>query len=261
MALREAGVRSFMDFECGGYAPGTAEEIVARFAAEECPDEEKTLGEIAAARSPLPAAQEHTRRGWELFDKGFGLLPIGLGKSEQSLYSGRVGFAWSLCIATPLLPKLIGGDRHHELHYFSPYNFFTPQSAPRLGTHFLRVLALWQEASTELALASALAPDSEAAERDVLTAKAHVISMTSVMHCVMAPGLLATTPESFPDLLKSEIEITRRFAAVVNAHPWIWGNHCWHPHQTPLSQRLGLGEISQGTNAFAFKIRTMETAL
>lgn len=261
MALRKAGVRSFMDFECGGYAPGTAEEIVARFAAEECPDEEKTLEVIAAARSSVPAAQEHTRRGWELFDQGFGLLPIGLGKPEQAIYSGRIGFGWSLCIATPLLPHLIGGERRHEIHWFSPYNFFTPQSAPRLGTHFLRVLAIWQEAATELTVASALAPDSEAANRDALAAKAHALSMFSVVHWAMAPGLLDTNPEVFSDLLKSEIEITRRFAGLVNAHPWIWANHCWHPHQTPLSQRLGLGKIPPGTDAFAFKIRTMEAAL
>jgi len=247
-----------MDFECGGYAEGTAQEVVAAFAVEESPDLKKTLSNIAAARSPSPAAREHTLRGWKLFDEGFGMLPIGLGKTDRIIFSGRIGFAWSLCIATPLLPHLIGEDRLHEIHFFSPYNFFTPRMASRLGMHFLRVLSSWREAATELAIAAALAPESEVAARDSLSAEAHVLAVSSVLNWAIAPGLLATTPEAFPDLMRSEIETTQRFASLVKAHPWLWVNHCWHPHQTPLSQRLGLGEISWDKDAFAAKVQAME---
>ena len=260
-ALRQAGVRSFMDFECGGFAPGSAGDIVAAFAREETPEEAITLQKIAADRSSDAEAQRHTLRGWEAFDKGFGLLPIGLGKTEQALFSGRVGFAWSLSVATPLLPHLLGGDRQHDLHWFSPYNFFTPLSASRLGLHFLRVLTHWQTAATALAQASALAPRSEMSTRDAVSAEAHVISLTSVLHWALAPSLQATNPAVFADLMRSEIETTQRFAELVKGHPWVWANHCWHPHQTPLSQRLGLGSIPGGTDAFSFKIQTMHSHL
>ncbi len=261
MTLRKSGVISFLDFECGGYSLGTAQDIVRILDGAESPTEEQTLSQLAAERSHSAEFQSHTLHGWRSFDRGFGLLPIGLSDPEQLQFSGRFGFAWSMCIATPLLPQFIGQDRHHEIHWFSPYNFFTPKSSTRLAFHFSRVLADWQQSSLDLAIAAALAPESQLASRDAVSARAHVLSVLSVLNWAAAAQMKSADPRLFPDLMAAEIHLTEKFADLVARHPWIWANHCWHPHRTPLSQRFAGVPRANSPDAFAAKIEIMQREL
>ena len=257
-ALQKAGVCGFLDFECGGYSKGTAEDVVRLCQEEPDSSEVALLERLAAERSDDPEVRAHTVRGWQAFDLGFGVLPVGLGGTGRKMFSGRIGFSWSLCIATPLFPEYIGEERRHEIYWWSPYNLFSPSLAPRLGFHFLKVLTHWQEADRALSIAAALAGTSESAQRDAIAARAHLLSLRSVVNFCQAPVLQQSHPELLPDLMRNELEVTRQFVALYREHPWIWVNNCWHPHRTPLSQKLGLGVHPAGTDAFEIKLKAME---
>jgi len=139
--LREAGVTRFLDYECGGHAEGSNEEAVAVFASDPNLEEQELLRRVAARVYRNPAAHADAVEGWQRFDEGFGKLPIGLGATGSPQFSGRFGFAWPMCLATPLVADAFAAkDRWHDVFWFSPYNFFTFATAPRLLVHFTGVL-------------------------------------------------------------------------------------------------------------------------
>jgi hypothetical protein len=260
--LSDHGVRRFLDFECGGHCPGGGEETVALFNADPELEEEPFLAALAERMYRRPPARPWAVRGWQAFDRGFGQLPIGIGGTGIRLFSGRFGFAWSVCIATPLVQSLFDGDRWQAIHFFSPYNFFSKDLSPRLEMHFLQVLAEWEESSRCLATANALEGETPVAVREAVSAKAHTLSVLSVLNwCTAAKLAGEASSGTFKDLCRLEVERTQEFADLCRAHPWIWDNNCWHPQQTPLSQR-GVGYDSRRfRNAFEAKLAVMRAAL
>lgn len=261
--LAKQGVRRFLDFECGGHCKGSGEEAVALFNQSSKLSEPVFLRRLAGRMYRSPQARRAAIAGWRAFDEGFGKLPIGLGGTRSPGYSGRVGFAWSMCIATPLLPHMFGGERRHEIHWFSPYNFFTAEAAPRLEFHFLQVLAHWQEAAKDLAVAAALDGSSESSVREAVAAQAHLLSMRSVLHWCLGVQLAgnASKQGSFRNLMRAEVVLTEEFMSLRDAHPWIWANNCWHPHLTPLSQKGIADGLAKHKDTFTAKIKVMKKAL
>ena len=261
--LAKHNVRRILDFECGGHGAGSGEEAVALFNQHPRLSESMFLTRLAGRMYRSPQARAAAIAGWRNFDDGFGKLPIGLGGTGTPLYSGRFGFAWSMCLATPLLAHLFGGDRHHEIHWFSPYNFFTARSAPRLEFHFLQVLARWQEAARHLVVAEVEDDHTAASVREAVAAQAHVLSIRSTLHwCLGAQFSCAKSkPRLFTDLMRAEVALTREFVTLRIAHPWIWDNNCWHPHRTPLSQRGIARGLANHKNTFQAKLAIMQKAL
>lgn len=260
--LAKHGVRRILDFECGGHCEGSGEEAVALFDRYPTVSEPVFLEKLAARMYRSAPARRAAIAGWQAFDDGFGKLPIGLGATGNPGYTGRFGFAWSMCIATPLLKRLFGGEREHAIHWFSPYNFFTHQSAPRLEFHFLQVLACWQEASHHLAVASALDGHTATSEREAIAAQAHLLSIRSVLHWCVGAQLPSSPLQSkvFDELMRAEMALTVEFMNLRKAHPWIWDNNCWHPDRTPLSQRGIARGLANNTDAFRGKLVVMRTA-
>ena len=259
--LAEEGVHRFLDFECGAHCAGSLEETVRLFGAEPGLGEDAFLDELAASMYSRPEARSWAVRGWRSFDRGFGLLPIGLGQTGCRMFSGRFGFAWSMCIATPMVRAAYGvSDREHEFHWFSPYNFFNRPLAPRLEIAFRQVLEQWVESSRCLAVADALEGGSPASAREAAAAEAHVLSAFSVLNwCAAAIAAHpdgGARPDRFDGIIEGEISLTRRFIAHLRAHPWVWANNCWHPHRTPLSQK-GLGFLPEDGDTFQAKLRVM----
>jgi hypothetical protein len=166
-----------------------------------------------------------------------------------------------MCIATPIVRAAYGvGDRGHEIQWFSPYNFFNRPLASRLEIAFRRVLEHWVESARCLAVANSLEGSSPASEREAASAEAHVLSVLSVLNwcaaAVAAHSIGGSQPDCFDGIIRGEIALTRRFMALLRAHPWLWANNCWHPDRTPLSQK-GLGFLPEDTDAFQAKLRVM----
>lgn len=257
--LGEMGVDRFLDFECGGHWQGSLEETVRLFPSSGHLTEEAFLAGVADAMYQRSAARPWAVRGWQAFDLGFGHLPIGLGDTGCRMYSGRFGFAWAMCIATPVLKGAFGGgDHEHAIHWFSPYNFFHGQLAVRLEVAFRRVLDQWVEASRCLAIADALEGGSGPSSGEAAAAEAYVICALSALNwCLAATMERPGGPNVyFDELAKSEIDLTRRFQGLLKAHPWLWANNCWHEHRTPISQK-GLGFLPSDKDVFEAKLRIM----
>ena len=260
--LKDHGVSRFLDFECGGHQPGANEETVAVFNQDPDLSEAACLAAVAQRLYRRKPARAAAIRGWQAFDRGFGCLPIGLGDTNCPGYSGRIGFGWSLCIGTPMVRGAFGAtDQGHARHWFSPYNFFNSTLAPRLALHFARTLTHWESASQELARADAIERGTTASQREALVAKAHVLSLRSVLNWCRAAQCAPhhATPGAFDEVCRMEIALTREFQDLIQQYPWLWDNNCWHPHQTPLSQR-GLGlDASRHRNTFDAKLEVMST--
>jgi hypothetical protein len=220
-------------------------------------DETAFLREVAARLYRRPEAREPAVRGWQAFGRGFGNLPIGLGDTGCDQFSGRFGMAWSMCIATPLVRQAIADtDQRHKIHWFSPYNFFRPNLSDRLEACFLRVLANWQVAAQELAVADALEGRTTASRREALSAEGHVVCVFSALNWCEAARVARTSDGAgrFAQSQRLESDLVRRFQALLRQWPGLWDNNCWHPHHTPLSQR-GLGlSLTQHQDAFAAKL-------
>ena len=255
-ALATCGVRQFVDFDCGGHHPGSCEETGALFHENPGIDESALLGEVAARLYHRPEARGPAVRGWQAFGRGFVNLPIGLGETGSSQFSGRFGMAWPMCIATPLVREAISDtDQRHKIHYFSPYNFFRPDLAERLEACLLRVLTDWQAAAQELAVADALEGHTAASKQEALSAEGHVVCVLSALNWCGA-ARVAKKPDGkarFAQSQRLESDLVRRFQGMLRQWPGLWDNNCWHPHYTPLGQRLGLG-LDRYHDAFEAKL-------
>ena len=261
--LRELGVTRFLDYECGGHAEGSDEEAVAIFAEYPKLDEGEFLKKVAARVYRNPAARAAAVEGWRQFDEGFGRLPIGLGDTGSPQFSGRFGFAWPMCLATPLVAGVFADkDRWHEVFWFSPYNFFTFGIAPCLQVHFTSVLEHWQRSLEHLAAADD-AEKTARSGRELAAVEAHVFGARSALNWCAAAALANQHPlpsGTWAVLLEEELRLTKSFQKLLADFPWVWANNCWHPMQTPLHQK-GLGFTSEDTDVFAAKVRILEAAL
>ena len=261
--LRSLGVNKFLDYECGGHAAGSNEEAVSVFAGNPKISEADLLKEVARRLYRWPEAQNAAIEGWRYFDEGFGRLPIGLGGTNSAQFSGRFGFAWPMCLATPLVPEAFAHkDRWHEIFWFSPYNFFTPENAPRIQVHFRHLMERWEHSLDRMALADGI-ESSEASRREYVAVLAHVFGMNSVLNWCSAAVLAEEKP--FPKgtwqvLLADELKLTEAFQELRKQYPWIWANNCWHPEETPLHQK-GIGFSADDDDPFEAKIRILKKSL
>jgi hypothetical protein len=252
---------NFMDFECGAHHPGSGEEAVNVYQHALQISEESFLQNVAKIMYKNEKAQRYAIDGWKAFDNGFGYLPIGLGGSNRNAMSGRMGEAWTMCIATPInFPFLLKDKADGASHWFSPYNFFTTQLSSRLETQFLKVLNYWQEASRLLSMADALEGNTAYSHREAVSAKAHVLGVLSALNWCHS-AMLANTPDRenrFRDIYRSELGLTKEFHALLQQNPWVYDNNCWHPFQTPLSQTEVGFNLKTDRNPFEAKIRIIE---
>jgi len=257
--LAENGVNKFLDFECGGHHAGANEEAVCLFNEQPDLSEDEFFKTLAARTYSKASARDWAIKGWKAFDKGFGLIPMGLGDNNSAGYSGRFGYAWPQCIALPLEQHAFGGERCFKIHWFSPYNFIHIGIVNRLEIFFQQVLTNWQDSARLLGIADALEGRTSFSNSGVVSAQANTLAIISVLNWCLGARLAAnpTNKGSFKDLMIAEIKLTEEFAALVNENPWVWDNNCWHPHATPLSSHT-LGFEGHGyTNVFAAKLEIM----
>ena len=257
--LRRQGVAGFLDFECGGWVPGSANSALKNFV--DNPDRDQATALVAIARDLdlNPQATGHAIAGWNAMDRAWGLLPITLGETGVSGWSSRFGFAWSMAIATPLLMNVGfgGSDRGHAIHWFSPYHFFNLSTGPRVAVCFQRVLAPMTEALHELALAAGFS-GNEILRREAVAAQALVWSVQSALLWCAAPERAAAGPVAFAPLRAQAIDLATRMRALRQANPWVWTNNCWHQDRTPQSQRGLAAGLADHPDCFTAAISAME---
>jgi hypothetical protein len=262
-SLRSVGVTSFLDYECGGHNAGSNEEAVAVFSQNPSCSESILLQNVAQRLYRNATAQAHAIQGWIDFDRGFGELPVGLAGTGIAQFTGRLGFAWPMCVATPLVPSAFADrDRKHDVFWFSPYNFFTFSGSPRLRIHFVRVLKLWN-ASLRCMQAADRLESTENSRREAIAMEAHYLGVRSVLNWCAAAELARVQPtaqSAWDQLFEDELTTTREFQSLLGQYPWVWANNCWHPAQTVLRQKL-IGFTSEDRDPFAAKVRILESAL
>jgi len=260
----DLGINKFLDYDCGSHISGTTnEDAIGIFNLKPTISEDALLEILAAKRYTNKKAMTLAIKGWKAFDKGFGYIPMGLGDTKNPDWSGRFGFSWTLCMATPIIPANFGKDeRWHEFFWFSPYNFFRPETAQRVEIQFHKMILYWQEASMYLEAAADLEGTIKS-NFDACAAKAHLMCAMSALHFCTGANLSAIPDnKSFKDLLLSEIELVTKFNDFYKQHPWIYDNSCWHPQFTPLAQRKTWGD-KEGwrygyRNPFEAKIEVMK---
>jgi len=261
--LRAFGVRRFLDYECGGHNAGSNEEAVAVFGEDPNVSDDELLKRVAERLYRDAGAQADAIEGWKRFDAGFGKLPMGLGETGSPGFTGRFGFGWPMCLATPLVLEAFGDkDRWHQIFWFSPYNFFCFGPAPRLQVHFQRVMADWKASLDHLSRADGI-ENTEASRREQVAVRAHVLGAQSVLHWCTAAGLAVQHPVaagSWKVLLADELDLTREFQELRQGYAWVWANNCWHPGATPLHQKH-LGFTAEDRDPFVAKLRIMGAAL
>jgi len=257
-------VPNFMDFECGAHHPGSGEEAVNVYQHDPLLSEDEFLMKVAGIMYTNAKARNLAIDGWKVFDKGFGYLPIGIGRNNRIQMSGRMGEAWTMCIATPIdLNTLLKDKKDGEVHWFSPYNFFTRELSSRLETQFLKVLYEWQKSSELLSAANEQEGNTDYSHREAISARSHCLGVLSALNWCHA-ATLADTPDRekrFRDIDQLEFEVTKEFNNLLKHNAWIYDNNCWHPFQTPLSQQ-GIGfDLKTDRNPFEVKIRIIEKYL
>ena len=219
------------------------------------------LKRVAAGIYKSPEARALAIDGWHSFDDGFGQLPIGIGETNCSQFSGRFGFAWTMCIATPLVREAFGdSDQKDRIHWFSPYNFFNRSLVDRLEMHFLRIQSCWQRAAASLAAAAALDGNRARSSHESIAAQAHVLGVASALNWCDACRYARdrALQSSFADVARTEMDLTRQFLDLSSQYDWVWNHICWHPHQTPMSQkRLGFERVKTH-NTFEAKLEIMQ---
>jgi hypothetical protein len=261
---RKVQCDKFIEFECGGHWDDSNEEAYTVFNEEPGISQSGLLKKVAAAIYKSPEAHKLAIAGWQSFDEGFGQLPIGLGDTNCSQFSGRFGMSWTMCIATPLVREAFGNsDQKDRIHWFSPYNFFMSPLVDRLETHFLRVQNSWQRAAALLAAAATPDGNSVRSSHESIAAQAHVLGVASALNWCNACRY-ATRPaleSSFADVVRTETDLTRQFLDLSSQHVWVWNHICWHPHQTIMSQKhLGFEDV-ETHNTFEAKLAIMQKNL
>lgn len=259
---RQVQCDKFFEFECGTHWADSNEEAFAIFNAIPEISQNDLLEKVASIIYTQPEARKLAIAGWRQFDEGYGRLPIGLGKTNCSAISGRFGFACTMCIATPLVREAFSDtDQGHRIHWFSPYNFFNRTLVDRLETQFLQVQSHWQQAETCLRVAAALDGDSIRSRHEAIAARAHVLGVASALNWCNACRYSGnpTLKDSFEDVVRAEIDLTQQFLALSSPDDWVWNNCCWHPHQTPMSQKFLGFEGLKTHNTFEAKLTIMRS--
>ena len=257
---RKIGCDKVLEFECGSHWDDSNELAFAIFQADPGISQDDLLNRVAARIYKREDARKFAIAGWRAFDEGFSYLPVGVGDTNCKQISGRFGYAWTMCIATPLVREVFGdSDQKHFIHWFSPYNFFNSTLVDRLETQFLRTQSHWEQALQCLTAASALEGDSPKSKHEAIGAEGHLLGVVSALNWCNACRY-ARTPsraQDFNDLALLEINVTKRFRELSSTNVWLWNNICWHPHQTPMSQ-IGLGFEGLTTrNTFDAKLQIM----
>ena len=258
---RKVQCDKMIEFDCGGHWDDSNEEAYAVFNAEPGISQPDLLEKVAAAIYKTPEAQKLAITGLQSFDEGYGQLPIGIGQTNCSQFSGRFGLSWTMCIATPLVREAFSNsDQEEHIHWFTPYNFFIGPLVDRLETHFLRVQNSWQRAAALLEAAATLDGDRVRSSHEAIAARAHVLGVASALNwcnaCryAMDPALKS----SFADVVRTEMDLTRKFLDLSSQYVWVWNHICWHPHQTIMSQRhLGFEGVKTH-NTFEAKLAIMQ---
>jgi hypothetical protein len=258
---RAVGCDKLVEFDCGGHWDDSNEQAYTVFNAEPDISRGALLERVAANFYRTGAARNLAIAGWKAFDEGFGYLPTGLGHTNCLGATGRFGFAWTMCIATPLVREAFGdADQGERIHFFSPYNFFNSTLVDRLETQFLRVQTRWQLAARLLTAASKLEGDTTRSSHEAVAAQGHGLGVASALNwcnaCRYARS--ATLALGFEDVIQTEIELTQQFHALSSNNVWLWNHICWHPHQTPMSQQhLGFEGLTT-QNTFEAKLEIMK---
>jgi hypothetical protein len=267
--LREKGIRSTLEFECGGHGTSINQEAVALFNDRPDLNQDAFYTELAARTYRSPRARAHAINGWKAYEAGHGALPVTLGQTGLHPVSiaGRMGVGVAMCISTPLdFTEIRDEDAKWEIHWFSPYNFITTKLADRFLIHFTKVLSRWQESNLHLNLADELEGRSLISHQAAVSASAHVLSTLSIINWCNAAILkrAGTNAGRFVDLARNEIALTEQFYQISRENPWLYHNSCWHPDYTPLSQKIkGLSTelVRPGVSAFEVKMKLMRESL
>ena len=228
--MREAGVRGWVDYDCGGIHEGLMLDLVSVVQHAPNASVQEWLDLLAEKRYQSPKAVESALATWQAFDRAVEFLPVVLDFKSIRNYSGRFGIAMGLVPMMPFLPERARQAKDFEQKYFwfDPHNFLTQEALPAMRHCISRALEFAQKGLELMRAVTAQAQSLSHAKFDEVMARLAVLAWQSISNFfAWATGVQGDQTIPLANVIRDEIEVTRRYRELQNHPEFEVGNMMW----------------------------------
>ena len=281
--MREAGVRGWVDYDCGGIHEGLMLDLV--FVVQHNPNAsvQDWLRLLSQKRYQSPKAVESALATWEAFDRAVEFLPVVLDFKSIRSYSGRFGIAMGLVPMMPFLPERArqAKDFEQEYFWFDPHNFLTQEALPAMRHCMSRALEFGQKGLelSKVVTAQASPQSLSNAKFDEAMATLAVFAWQSVANFfAWATGVQGDESIPLAKVIRDEIKVARRYRELqirpeleVGNMMWAWQRELARCIPQAATDTYDCSKLSKGSvdrpfpqmagNYYAWKIAGLEAQL
>jgi hypothetical protein len=230
--MRQANVRGWVDYDCGGIHEGLLLDLVAVVQHNPGASSEEWLRLLAAKRYGKGRSSEAALAVWQAFDHGVSFFPVVLDFHSIESFSARFGIAMGLVPMHPFLPERArrGQDAREEYFWFDPHNFLTPEAIPVVRQCMAKALESAQQGlALSNKLVSQVPPEFVAnAKFDEIMATLTVFSWQSIANFFeWAAAVQGDKSVALAGVIRNEIETTRRYRELQILPELEVGNMMW----------------------------------
>jgi hypothetical protein len=230
--MRQANVRGWVDYDCGGIHEGLMLDLVSVVQHNPKASVQEWLHLLVEKRYQSPRAIESALSTWQAFDRAVEFLPAVLDFKSIRGYSGRFGIAMGLVPMMPFLPERArqAKDFEQEFFWFDPHNFLTQEALPAMRHCMSRALEFAQQGlQLSKTLTSQASPQSrQNAQCDEAMATLTVLAWQSISNFFSwAAGVQGDKSVPLVNVIQDEIEVTRRYRELQVRPELEVGNMMW----------------------------------
>ena len=228
--MREAKVKGWVDYDCGGIHEGLMLDLVG--VVQHNPDAQVKDWLRMLAEKRYRTAVEGALAVWQAFDRGVEALPTVLDFNSIQSFSARFGIAVGLVPMHPFLVERAreGKDLRQENFWFDPHNFLTPEAIPAVR-HCMNQALEFAEQGLILSktLTSQVAPESVSnAKFDEAMSTLTLLSWQSIANFfAWAAAVQGDKSVPLATVIQNEIEVTRRYRELQIRPELEVGNMMW----------------------------------
>lgn len=233
--MRQAGVKGWVDFDCGGIHQGVVLDLIGVVQNHPKASVEEWLEKLAAQRYGAPLVAEALSI-WRIFDDAVKKLPTLLEIRGVSDAPARFGMATGLLPWHPFLPERITGKyAPPTIFHFDPHCFATEIALPPVRHCMRRVLSAVEGVLgrfDEWVARAETVASRQNADLDRAIAELTVLNWQSVFNFFeWAASLRGDTAVDRKAVLQNEITTTQRFRQLAARPDIDMGNMTWHPER------------------------------
>ena len=233
--MRQAGVKGWLDFDCGGIHQGVILDLVSVVQNNPSASVEEWLKSLAEQRYGTSLVARALSI-WSIFDDAVRKLPTLLHISDVPDFAGRFGMASGLLPWHPFLPeRIIGKYAGLNIFHFDPHCFATENALPPVRHCMRRVLSAVDgvlQRFDELFDQAEPGTARKNADLDRAIAELTLLNWQSVFNFFeWAASLRGDASVDRKAVLQNEIETTNRFRQLAARADIDMGNMTWHPER------------------------------